>query len=132
MISAKTDLTVDELLATAVPFDAEAYFAAIRLRHDRPWVFDLIKVLWGRQRGLEMPQLYREIREYRGPTGLINSVQRFEAAVRSALNHHTSQSSRWKGKPEDDLFYSPRGRGTWAVRPDKALAWLKSHDLPNP
>jgi hypothetical protein len=56
----------------------------------------------------------------------------FTETVQSTLNHHTSQSKVWDKNPENDLFYSPKGKGsgTWAVHQDKAIAWLKTRSLP--
>jgi hypothetical protein len=123
----ETDLSFEEVFDN---FDIEAYFAAKKLRRDRPWVYDIIRALWGRSSGVDLQQLYRDVWSIREPSGL-KMPKRFEEALRSSLNHHTSQSSRWNGKPEDDLFYSPRGRGTWAVRRDRAVSWLRRHDLPD-
>jgi hypothetical protein len=35
-------------------------------------------------------------------------------------------------KPEDDLFYSPKGKfsGIWAVQRDRAVTWLKRRSFP--
>ncbi|MFI5021412.1 MAG: hypothetical protein ACHQRJ_07145 [Alphaproteobacteria bacterium] len=110
-------------------FDIDAYYAAKRVRRERPWVRDIIRALWGRRLGMQLQQLYRDVWGLRYPSGL-KMPKEFEAALRSSLNHHTSQSTRWNGKPEDDLFYSPDGRGTWAIRHDIAAEWLKRHSLP--
>ncbi|HEX4077789.1 MAG TPA: hypothetical protein VHX61_02800 [Rhizomicrobium sp.] len=61
--------------------------------------------------------------------------KKFRETVQSALNQYTSQSNVFhtKGaKPEDDLFYSPKGKrsGTWALRSrEAAVAWLEKRKL---
>jgi len=99
------------------------------LRQDRPWVRDIIRVLWNRS-STSIQQLTDELRAIRRPAGL-PMPRKFEHTVQSFLNQHTSQSTQWNGKTEDDLFYSPKGKGsgTWAVHHDRATAWLKSHHL---
>ena len=59
--------------------------------------------------------------------------KKFEQTVQSAFNHHSAQSSVFKSGPEDDLFYSPGGKGSgyWAVHRDKAEAWLRRKALPS-
>jgi hypothetical protein len=129
MAKDKVDLTLDELFDN---FDVEAYFAAKKLRRDRPWVYDIIRVLWGTKSFVSMDQLCRELWAIRNPSGL-PMPKEFNATVQSALNQHTSQSSRWNGKAENNLFYSPKGKGsgTWAVHRETAAQWLKSHELPD-
>jgi hypothetical protein len=101
-----------------------------RLRRERPWVGDMIRVLWNRSL-TSMQQLTDELWAMRSPAGL-PMPRKFVHTVQSFLNQHTSQSTRWNGKTEDDLFYSPEGKGsgTWAVHHDTAEAWLKRHQLP--
>jgi hypothetical protein len=100
------------------------------LREDRPWVRDIIRVLWNRS-STSMQQLTDELWAMRKPVGL-PMPREFKKTVQSFLNQHTSQSTQWSGKTKDDLFYSPKGKssGTWAVRHDRAAAWLKRHQLP--
>jgi hypothetical protein len=126
MQNQKTSLTLEDI----DNFDIEAYYAKKKLRHDRPWTYDIIRILWGRRSGVELRQLYRDLWSIRNPPGL-PMPREFEATIRSAINHHTSQSSRWNGKREDDLFYSPNGRSTWAVHRDRAVAWLGKHNRPD-
>jgi hypothetical protein len=102
------------------------------LRRTRPWVRDLIRVLWpydkrGRRRVLVIDDLWR----LRTPSGL-PMPRKFEHTVQSTFNHHTSQSSRWNSRVEEDLFFSPEGKGSglWAVHRDRAAAWLLRHELP--
>lgn len=113
-------------------FDIEAYYAKKKLRHDRPWTYDIIRVLWGNRALISMDRLCHELWAKRNPSGL-PMPKEFRSTVQSALNKHTRQSSEWSGNPEDDLFYSPQGKGsgTWAVHQDRAVAWLKSHELPD-
>jgi hypothetical protein len=120
------DLTLEELFDG---FDIDAFFAARKLRADRPWVYDIIRVLWRRPDGLSLQRLYRDVWDLRHPSGL-SMPRAYEATLRSAINHHTRQSSSWNHNPADDLFFSPRGRGTWAVDVKRAEAWLKAHELP--
>lgn len=126
----KVDTTLDELFAN---FDIEAYYAAKKVRHDRPWTYDIIRVLWASS-GITARQLYIELWNLRQPSGL-PMPKKFPETIRSCLNSHTSQSSVWSrngAKVEDDLFYSPEGKGsgTWAVHKQRAAMWLKAHELP--
>ncbi len=102
-----------------------------KLRTERPWTFDIIRVLWGTTAYKSMAELTKELWDIRRPSGL-PMPKEFDRTVQSFLNTHTSQSSRWNGRPEDDLFYSPRGKGsgTWAVRRETAERWLKAKALP--
>lgn len=101
-----------------------------KTRKERPWVADIIKVLWGTRSSMSMQRLCRELKHIRNPSGL-PEPKALENTVQSALNRHTSQSTRWSGKLEDDLFYSPEGKesGRWAVHRGRAFEWLKSHGL---
>lgn len=120
----KSNLTLEEFL----DFDIEPYFAAKTLRHDRPWTYDIIRVLWGRLKGAPLTNLYRELWAMRNPAGL-PMPKAFEETIRRSIYDHTSEASGWDGKAEDDLFSSPR-RGVWAVRRAAAAAWLRGHNLP--
>jgi hypothetical protein len=113
-------------------FDLNTFYEKKKLREDRPWVYDIIRVLWGSQSHRSMQALCRDLWHIRNPSSLPMPKQ-FERTVQSAINAHTSQSSRWNGKPENDLFYSPEGKGsgTWAVHRDRAVAWLQARELPD-
>ena len=128
MSDQKINMTLEEF----ENFDIEAYYAARTLRRERPWTYDIIRVLWGSRSSISMQSLCRELWQMRNPSGL-PMPKEFTATVQSALNKHTSQSSRWSRKPEDDLFCSPEGKGsgTWAVYRPRAAAWLKAHELPD-
>ncbi|WP_395019809.1 hypothetical protein [Dongia sp.] len=101
-----------------------------KLRKERPWTYEIIRVLYGRPNGSDLQHLYRDVWAIRYSVDLPKPKE-YEATVRSCINHHTRQSSRWNGKAEDDLFYSPRGRGSWAVHHERAAAWLRAHALPD-
>jgi hypothetical protein len=112
----------------------EAAEAKDKVRQDRPWVRDIICVLWATKSWVSKDTLDRELWALRHPSGL-NMPEHFSRTVQSALNQHTSQSKVWErngAKPEDDLFYSPKGKfsGTWAVHRERAVAWLKQRSLP--
>jgi len=102
--------------------------ALVNLRKSRPWVRDIIAVLFRRPNGLTNQQLYRELRDLRGST-ILPKPREFEASVASALNRHNSRSSCWTGKEIDALFYQPKGRGTWAVHRDRVKPWLEANGL---
>jgi hypothetical protein len=134
----KPELTLDDL----EHIDIEELFRAVdeadalrKVRKDRPWGRDIIKVLWEVRPWMSMDQLTRKLWTLRNPSGL-PMPKAFKETVQSALNQHTSQSQVFarRGKPEDDLFYSPKGKGsgTWAVHRDRAVAWLKSRGLAAP
>jgi hypothetical protein len=103
------------------------------LRKERPWTFDIIRVLWGTTSFKSMAMLTHELWTIRNPSGL-PMPKRFTETVQSCLNRHTIQSSRFTGKSTDNLFYSPQGKGsgTWAVRRYVAIEWLKAEGLPAP
>jgi hypothetical protein len=125
------NIDIDELLRFIEVQDTKR-----KLRKARPWVFDLIRVLWGHRssQGMRTEVLVRELWHLREPSGL-NMPKRFPETIQSCLNQHTSQSNVWAkngAKPDDDLFWSPQGKGsgTWAIHRERAVAWLKSRGLP--
>jgi hypothetical protein len=104
-----------------------------KLRKERPWTGDIIRVLWG-AKWMFMDQLTRQLWNLRNPSGLPMPTE-FEKTVQSTLNHHTFQSEVWRkngAKADDDLFYSPKGKrsGTWAVNRERAVTWLRARKLP--
>jgi hypothetical protein len=109
---------------------ADKILAGRRLQKSRPWAYDISRVLWA-SRSVSMHQLTQRLWDLRNPSGL-PMPKRFQRTVQSALNHHTSQSIGFNRKPEDDLFYSPEGKGsgTWAVHRERAAAWAEAHALP--
>jgi hypothetical protein len=126
-------LTIDDLLAGFEDWAKD--LERKKLRRERPWTGDIIRVLWGVQTFMFMSQLVRQLWEIRNPSGL-PMPDEFEKTIQSTLNQHTSQSKVWKkngSKAEDDLFYSPKGKGsaTWAVRREAAATWLRARRLPN-
>ena len=93
-------------------------FEPNRPGHKRAWTADVIRVLTGTSTYMTMNQLTRRLWELRNHSGL-NMPKAFTETVQSTLNHHTSQSKVWKkngSRPEDDLFYSPRGKGSGSGR----------------
>jgi hypothetical protein len=121
------DIDLDELIRLAEAADANR-----KLRQERPWARDIIRVLWG-VRSMSMDRLIRQLWDLRNPSGL-PMPKRFRETVQSCLNQHTSQSKVFArlDRPEDDLFYSPggKGSGTWAVHRERAVTWLKKRSLP--
>jgi hypothetical protein len=124
-------LAEDDLWSEEAEERRVAFLKSKKLRSERPWVRDIIRVLWNYRSGVSMQRLTEELWEMRQPAGL-PMPRRFTKTVQSFLNQHTHQSSRWNGKSEDDLFYSPKGKGsgTWAVHHETAAAWLKARELP--
>ena len=122
----KVDTTLDELFAN---FDIEAYYAAKKVRHDRPWTYDIIRVLWASS-GITARQLYIELWNLRQPSGL-PMPKKFPETIRSCLNSHTSQSSVWsrngaKVQRKRVVFPGTSDSGlrrSWANRPH-GLAWI--------
>jgi hypothetical protein len=96
------------------------------------WTADIVRVLSGHTTAMPMKELCRRLWALRNHSGL-KMPKAFTETVQSTLNHHTSQSEVWRkngARPEDDLFYSPRGKGTgeWALRSrDRAAAWLEAN-----
>jgi hypothetical protein len=104
------------------------------LRQENPCLLHLIKVLWPRgDRGLRRVEVIERIYNMRYPSGL-NMPKKFGATVQSAYNHYCSESDVFKqrgGKPEVGLFYpvGRKGSGYWAVRRDRAHAWLQKRQF---
>jgi hypothetical protein len=96
---------------------------------EHTYVIDMIKILHGRKWGVRKVDLDAQLLEKRTADG--EPIPRhFDRAVQSVLNQYSSQSAEFRKKkrgPEDDLFYSPKGKfsGTWAVHSERAVAWLK-------
>jgi hypothetical protein len=97
--------------------------------HEHTYVIDIIRILHGRTFGMRKVDLDHALKEKRFADK--EPIPRtFEKVVQNVLNNYTSQSNTFrkaKRGPEDDLFYSPRGKrsGTWAVHTERAKAWLK-------
>jgi hypothetical protein len=131
-----TKLTIEEF----ENFDVDAYLRQVEaaeklktLRRERPWVYDIIRVLWSRRAALHMNVLEQELWTIRNPT--LPMPKEFRKTIQSALNRYSSQSDiflKQTRTPEDDLFYSPEGKGSgaWAVRHDRAISWLQRKKLP--
>jgi hypothetical protein len=81
------DIDIEELLK-----NVEARFALQRLRRERPWAYDIIRVLWNVSLscGMSMDRLTRHLWEMRNPSGL-PMPERSTETVQSCLNRHTSQ-----------------------------------------
>lgn len=129
---ANIEISFDDLFGPHAEQEYLAFESAKRLRRRRPWVRDIIRVLWGASRaGVSMDQLVSNLWEMRKPSGL-NMPRAFRKTVQSFLNQHTAQSSQWNGRAEDDLFFSPQGKGsgTWAVHQERAAVWLAARRLP--
>jgi len=98
-------------------------------RCEHTYVIDIIKLLHGRKWGMRKQDLDDQLLEKRRADGE-PIPKEFAKTVQSILNSYTSQSRIFEGAqkgPEDDLFYSPKGKGsgTWALRSDRAREWLK-------
>jgi hypothetical protein len=130
----RRELTLKDLLEPINFDDVERFVEKQKklkaLRRERPWVRDIISVLWARSL-VSMDQLTRQLWAMRNPSGLPMPDQ-FQKTIQSVLNQHTSQSTQFSGKRDDDLFHSPEGKfsGTWAVHRDRAAAWLAQRRLP--
>lgn len=96
------------------------------LRKDRPWAFDIVRVLIDRKNGLRMQRIYDHVRDMRDPVDL-PKVREFEATVRSTIYQHSKGSPKWTGNQDDDLFYSP-SRGLWCVHVGRAKVWIGRHE----
>jgi hypothetical protein len=126
-------ITLAELEKALADFDVGAYFAAKQARRERPWVRDIIAVLYPRPNGIRIERLVDALWGMREKS--LPMPKEFGKTVQSCLNHHTSQSAVFIKNgtgPEDDLFYSPQGKGsgTWAVHRERAIFWLKRKGLP--
>jgi hypothetical protein len=95
------------------------------------WTADIIRVLRNHTTAMPMKELCRRLWEMRNHA-CRKMPKAFTQTVQSTLNQHTSQSEVWRkngSRPEDNLFFSPRGKGTgeWAVHRDRAAAWLEAN-----
>jgi hypothetical protein len=104
----------------------EANWRVKKLRLDRPWAYDITRALVSRPNGLSMQRIYEIVRDMRGDSDLPQPTE-FEAVVRSTIYEHAKESSKWNGKREDGLFYSPR-RGHWCTHRQVAVAWIERHE----
>jgi len=112
---------LDEIIA-----EIEADEAKRKLKRENPYALDLIRVLWPYgEKGWYRLDAIHAVWKRRDQTG-VNMPKKFESTVQSDYNRHTSTSSVFSGKPEDDLFYPVGGKGSgrWAVHRDRAKAWL--------
>jgi hypothetical protein len=96
---------------------------------EHTYVIDIIKLLHGRKFGVRKIDLDDQLLEKRTADGE-RIPKKFAETTQSVLNNYTSQSLVFQkaGKgPEDDLFYSPKGKntGVWAVHADRVRAWLR-------
>lgn len=127
-------ITLEQLETIWSTIDWEQIYREKKFREQHRWVCDIIRVLWGRRGGIHIDELVDNLAAIR--TG-VPWPKRARETVQSALNHHTRQSSVFAsrhGKPENDLFFSPHGKGsgTWAVHRDTAAAWLMKRGLTLP
>jgi hypothetical protein len=124
--------------APDVDFDFDAFFreyeeskAARKVRKEHPYLLDLIKTLLPRGlRGDQRPYVIDRLRKDRQRLGL-SMPDRFDEAVQSTYNRYCVDSSVFRNRgapPLEGIFHSPhgKGKGIWAVYPDRAIAWLKA------
>ena len=121
------DSEVDDLIAEINDFLAKLSEES-RWKRDNPYVIDLIRVLYTHDKGLDRKQVMRDLRKIRVSKGL-EIPEAFEETVQSAFQAYAGAYSSFsnRGAPEtDNLFYAPqgKGRGVWAVRRERAEAWL--------
>lgn len=91
------------------------------------WLRDIIRILSSRTAGLHIDQLEHMLWQLQYPATPM--PDRFRVQLQSLLSRYTSQSVVFRqrsGRPADDLFFSPEGKGsgTWAVHRAAASAWL--------
>lgn len=114
----------------------EVQSAKNKLKIENPWVLDLIRVLWPYNRfGLRRVDVIDRIRQMRRPKGLL--PKKSESAIQSAFNRYSEDSLVFQksGMLSDEaIFFSPKGKGSgiWAVHRDRAEAWLRKKELPDP
>lgn len=117
----------DDLLKELDRWFAEEDENAKRKR-DNPYVLDLIRVLYPHPAGLHRSKVIDELWRRRGEKDL-NMPKEFEKSVQSAFQQYAGEYATFQkrnAKSSDDIFYAPRGKGAgwWAVRLDRADAWL--------
>jgi len=120
------DRWFDELIRESKKAQAEK-----KRRRENPYALHLIKVLWPYPSGLSRQTAIDKVWRLRQPENL-PMPKAFEQTVQSAFQQHASESSVFKGGPDDDLFFWPEGKGTgrWAVRRIQAEAWIRRRALP--
>ena len=96
---------------------------------EHTYVVDIIRILHGRKFGVRKADLDDALLQKRRTDGE-PIPQKFAETTQSVLNTYTSQSLVFqsaKRSPDDNLFYSPRGKGsgTWALHTERAKMWLK-------
>lgn len=112
-------------------------YRARSAKREHPWTLYLIKALWGLPNGLSRLTAIDRVGRMRAEVPDLPEVEDLDRTVQSTFNHHSSQSAvftRKRRPPEDDLFYSPLGKGSgkWAVHRDRAVAWLKRNGFDAP
>ena len=112
-------------------FDAAiaAYKKTSRWKYDNPYVADLISILKPhKETGLHVRDVTQQLRKMRLSKDILPASE-MRQAVQSALQRHAAQYAGFRKRRApagDDLFYAAQGfgKGYWAVRLDKATAWL--------
>ena len=118
------ELNADDLLRDLID-EADAQ----RLRLDNPYVLDLIAVLLPHGvHGLSRGQVIREVWKRRGKQG-VNMPDAFDQTVQASFQQYAGEYAAFRKRnaaESDDLFFAPRGLGAgwWAVRVERATAWL--------
>ena len=107
----------------------ERSFTAEKLRAEALYVTDLIEVLRTRTAGLRRWAIMQAIRRKRIKAG-VPIPDGFEDGVESAFQQHCVDSDVYKRgsmPPRPALFHWPLGKdgGIWALRADRADAWLR-------
>lgn len=122
------DSEVEELLR-----ELDDYVAARTLRLENRYVLDLIAILYPHKNGLPRRQVINTMWKRRGQKG-VNMPKAFDETIQAAFQAYAGDYAAFKArhaKVEDDLFWPPRGKGAgqWAVRQDRADAWLRARKL---
>jgi 7,8-dihydro-6-hydroxymethylpterin-pyrophosphokinase len=121
------EMTLDDLLQYLDDYEKSLE----KRKHDKEhtYVLDIIRILHGRKWGIRKADLDSMVYEKRFADGE-PMPREFGKTIQSVLNSYTSQSSVFQKagrSQDDDLFYSPKGKGsgTWAVHSERAKAWVK-------
>ena len=106
-----------------------AIYKKRKWKYENPYVADLIAILQPHKAGgLHIRDVTQQLRKMRVSKDIFPASE-MRQAVQSALQRHAAQYAGFKKRKApagDDLFYAAQGfgKGYWAVRMDKATAWL--------
>jgi len=121
-----TDANVDNHRESSAAGSAGQYRY---LDSGQSYLLDLVCILVESTGGLRRWSVMRAIRKRRMMAGEEPSFKLEDEAERVFRRNCADESLPGTCKPEDALFYRPKERAgeVWAVDPERARAWLRTH-----